>query len=375
MSKAVTSEINHATSEQERLAKLKYYEILDTAPENSFEQIALLAKQILEAECAFIAFVGENGIFFKSWLGSDERKVVAETFLQRYISRASLDDNNFVLVPIQSAEGYILGYIGAAEVDSPDGDKKPLEMMKLLSNIVMDKLEERIGLRKLLRINDDRLHVLIHDLKNPMTTIGLQSELLGKLPDTDDKVKLIAGRINNQSRQIVSDLNHILSSAKRENSNFKPQKIKIDVSVILSNTLHRLNSKAAAKQQDLIFNPVGATEIIGDPDKLLEVFFQLTDNAIKFSPAGSKIELSIQTDDQQVTVQIKDEGTSLSDEGLERLFFKFADVGSYATAKENTSKIGLQTAKLLVDMHKGKIWAERVEGSSGTVFYVQLPLK
>jgi signal transduction histidine kinase len=76
-----------------------------------------------------------------------------------------------------------------------------------------------------------------------------------------------------------------------------------------------------------------------------------------------------------VTIQIKDEGSSLSDENLERLFFKFADVGSYATAKENTSKLGLQMAKLLIDMHKGKIWAERAEGNTGTIFCVQLPLK
>lgn len=369
------SERNNYDNEQKRLAKISHYEIVATAAESSFDQITFLIKDLFDVENAFIAFKLADEVFFKSWFGAEPLKKVITDLLLKDFSTDQYLESDLVVAAIQSPEGYLLGYVGCFLKHHVKPGSKQLEMLTRLSAIITDKLEERMAVRKLLRITDDRLHVLIHDLKNPMTTIGLQSELLSKLPGADEKVKLIAGKLHNQSKQIVSDLNHILSSAKRENANFKPQKISFDLIELLNETLKNLSEKAALKKQVFLFEPGVPISIIGDPEKLFEVFHQLIDNAIKFSAPEKEIRLSLTAGINQVTVQIHDQGTELSEEGLEKLFFKFADVGSVPTNHENTSKLGLQIVKLLVDMHKGKVWAERAGGQSGTILYVQLPLK
>ena len=375
-------------SEQElSLHKLHEYEVLNTPAEKSFDHFAQMAADIFEVPHAAIGFFASQATFFKALIGKqlvasqNEKlsKLFAETdevlTLEQAPAALHVSSKFFAGSAIKSPEGYTIGAIMVFDESEHTATKKQLVMLKRLAEMVMENMEVRRAIRKTLRAQDDRLHVLIHDLKNPMTTISLQSELVSRMPDVDERAATIAKKINHQSKRMVEQLNEILSSARKENGSFKPQKAKIDLRSLLINLTvspgFPLNSKKQTLQLD-INHPL---EIFADEDKIKALFFQLLQNASKFSDEETKIVISHEMEDNLVTIAIKDNGVGLTSDDLKRLFIKFANLSAAPTHHENSNGLGLIIAKMFTDMHKGKIWATSEGLTKGTTFYVTLPVK
>jgi len=376
------------TPDQEklRLQKLFYYEILNSPPENTFDNLSSLAAEIFEVPHAGICFIDEDNIFIKSQIGiaietKRENTPVSLVILSndvQVISNKELNSEKikfFAVAPIQSPDGFNIGAIYVFDTVFKTPSNNQIKMLSRLAEMVIDKLETRIAIRNSLSAQDDRLHVLIHDLKNPMTTISLQSELIGRISNIDEKAVLIASKINTQSKRIVDSLNEILVSAKKESGSFKPQKVKIDLKEVLQTVTKNLALTANQKKQSFVINIDSALEIFGDTDKLKALFFQLLHNAIKFSNENTAIIINHQTEENLITIAIKDQGVGLSTEDLEKLFIKFARLSAIPTHKENSNGLGLTMAKMFVDIHRGKLWAESEGKDKGTTFFVQLPIK
>jgi len=281
----------------------------------------------------------------------------------------------YAVAPIKSPDGFSLGFITAFGSAATRTDESQLDMLNTLSEMITEKLESRIAMRKTMRAQDDRLHVLIHDLKNPMTTISLQSELVSRMANIDEKAATIAGKINNQSKRMVDNLNDILSSARKENGTFKPQKIKLDLRDTLNQALQNLELTLKRKNQTVIINIEEPLELFGDPDKLINVFYHVLQNAGKFSNIHSKIEVTHQIQDNLIQILIKDNGVGLTADDIERLFIKFARLSAVPTQSESSNGLGLIMVKMFLDMHKGKIWAESQGKDQGTTFIIELPIK
>jgi signal transduction histidine kinase len=358
------AENNLTSNETLRLAKLKHYEILDTPAESAFDQITQLAAAIFDVSNAGIYFQAEEYVFLKSQIG-----------LAIAIPVNNDDLVFFAATPIKSADGYELGQIYVADTHPRIPTDKQLSMLKLLADMVMEKLESRISIRRTFRAYDDRLHVLVHDLKNPMTTILLQSELLGRISGIDEKAVLIAGKINSQSKRMINNLNGILSSARKEPTSFKPKKALLNLKELLEQVKFDLDLTLKHKNQTVLIDIEDAVEIFGDVDKLKVVFSALVNNAIKFSPAGKEIKISSQRGENEVTIAIKDNGVGLTEEDLDKIFLKFAQLSAVPTDNENAYGLGLITAKALIDIHKGKLQVESDGKDMGTTFYVTLPIK
>ncbi len=384
--------------EKSRLKSLDHYEILDTPPENQFDTIAEMAAAIFETPYASINFVGEAFVFFKSVIGDlTLDKTKTHSFFDLAIQSnntivfedlASLKDEELKLrstlpkeilfyaaAPIINSNGYRLGSITVMDKVSRKPRPQQIEMLEMLSKLIMDKLKTRVGMRKILRINDDRLNLLVHDLKNPMTTISLQSELLGRMPNTDDKVILIANKIHKQTKHIVDSLNHILSSGVRVDGSFKLQKVKINLIDILHDVHQKLSTSLKDKNQSLTIAGSEVSEMYGDEQKLTEIFINLIDNAIKFSGNGDKIQIAVDVTEAKIFVKITDSGVGLSPEDLKLIFTKFAPLTSFPTNREDTNKLGLSTAKMLIDMHHGALSVTSDGKGKGATFCVALPVK
>lgn len=383
--------------EEARLKKLREYEILDTPAEDGFNQIAQLAKSIFEADNAYVSFIDEDRVFLKANGKNQESTEINRNdsfctlaFLKKNIT--VFEDTNvisgllqnpyvksgevrfYASSPIITKEGYAIGTVSVTDKLPKSPSKDQLNMLGLLSKIALDKLETRLAIRRSLRAHDDRLHMLVHDLKNPMTTISLQSELAGRIPG-DEKVTLIAGKINQQSKTMIDSLNFILSAARREKETFKMQKIKVDLKAVIDQVINDLHILSGEKNQNIISSVTEPTEIYGDQDKLHQILSNLIENAIKFSNINDDIKVSLSSVDNLITISIQDYGRGLTESDLERLFVKFANLSSNPTAYENSNGLGLSTVKMLVDMHKGKIWAESTGLNLGSTFYVELPIK
>lgn len=371
-----------------RLEKLLHYDILNSPSENSFDKISNLVADIFEVNNAGICFISSDDVFIKSQIGNPiklkrNESLVSLGILQEEVFVAkneTLQDHDekfgfFIAAPIITPDGFNIGALYAFGDEPKSLSDKQKKMLAQLAELVVDQLETRIAIRKTLTAQDDRLHVLIHDLKNPMTTISLQSELVSRMPGIDEKANLIASKINLQSKRMVNSLNEILSSAKKVSGSYKPQKVLVDLTEILNQAIEKLELISNKKNQSFSLNIDTKLEIYGDTEKLTDIFYHIIHNSIKFSAHHSIISFSHQIEDNLITIAIKDHGVGLTPEDLEILFIKFAKLSAEATHHENSNGLGLTLVKMLVDMHKGKLWAESEGTGKGTTFYVQLPTK
>ncbi|MGY3051839.1 signal transduction histidine kinase [Pedobacter sp. UYEF25] len=387
------------SNDKRRLKKLYQYEILDTPQEHSFDTIASLAAQIFDTPNAFITFVDEDRVFFKASINNldgnavdrahslcslaileDKTTVFTDTYLYEEFKKNPYVSSKggirfYAGSPITTEEGFQLGTVCVIDSVPRQPTEKQLEMLQKLALVVIEKLETRRATRKTLKAYDDRLQMMVHDLKNPMTTISLQSELLGRIADINDKAKIIAGKIYQQSKNIIGNIDNVLSSARNEHGVIKLMKTKVMLKDIFANLQDNFELSLKNKNQTLTLPNNESTEIFADEEKLQDVMDNLIGNAIKYSNENTNINVTCTTEESKITIAITDEGLGLSEDDMNKLFIKFARLSAQPTGRERSTGLGLSIVKLLVNLHRGKVWAVSEGKNKGTTFFVELPIK
>jgi len=115
-------------------------------------------------------------------------------------------------------------------------------------------------------------------------------------------------------------------------------------------------------------------EIMGDPDRLLQVATNLLSNAVKFSPRNSSISILLNPETEGVILSVIDPGRGIPKDRLESIFDRFQQVDSSDSRQKGGTGLGLAICKAIVQQHEGRIWAECNAGG-GSTFRVFLPYK
>jgi len=130
---------------------------------------------------------------------------------------------------------------------------------------------------------------------------------------------------------------------------------------------------AEKKQQNIHFVAPPHQVWNCDPDRLREAVDNLVSNAIKYTPVGGRMELSMYVDDDGIAIRVKDEGPGLSQEDMSRLFGRFQRLSARPTGGESSTGLGLSIVKRIVELHGGSIAAESPGPGRGTTFTIRLP--
>jgi signal transduction histidine kinase len=114
-------------------------------------------------------------------------------------------------------------------------------------------------------------------------------------------------------------------------------------------------------------------QVMGDPDRLKQLFLNLVDNAIKYTPAGGNVMLSLRREGDWVSVEVADTGIGIPPEHLDRIFDRFYRVDKARSREEGGTGLGLAIVKWIVDAHGGRVDVKSEVGK-GSTFCVCLPL-
>ena len=121
------------------------------------------------------------------------------------------------------------------------------------------------------------------------------------------------------------------------------------------------------------FNNELSVLIYADRERILDVLDNLLSNAMKYSYEGATIVINTSLAEDELIIEFKDEGLGLSEEDMKKLFTKFAKLSAIPTAHEKSYGLGLFIVKMLVESHKGKVWAESEGKNFGSSFFISLP--
>ncbi len=231
-------------------------------------------------------------------------------------------------------------------------------------------------LQKADRLKSEFVSIASHQLRSPLTVIkGYLSVILsgdyGQLADDVKKPLQVCYDANQRLINFINDLLDLNAIEEgKMNITFAPVKLQDIIDQILKHIEKHLKEKKV--EIEFIPPKEGLPEIQADASKLEQVFFNLIDNAIKYSPQGHvKISLSQLKGKQKFVIQ--DSGEGMTQDELDSIFEKFARGTSGKKVSTKGSGIGLFVAKKFVEAHKGKIWAESDGIGKGAKFIVELP--
>lgn len=394
---STTGELDNK-SEAERIRALKKYDILDTPPDGSFDRLTRLASNLFDVPIAIVSLVDKDRIWFKSRYGLDVSQVDREPGLcasailsdDIYLVEDAINDPRtltnplvasefglrfYAAAPLKTKEGYNLGTFCIIDKVPRELTEEQKEILEDLAATVMDQMELRLSARTAIYQKDKMIDMAVHDLKNPLTTITIYADLIRNAKDNPSKVDELGDQIKELSEKSSQIVNTFLDTAKTEESGeIQLQRTKFNFAGIVEQIVNTNQALAGNKNQQLHLNINNRPSVYADQRKLREVADNLINNAIKFSPKGKDITITVKEKNSKAILEVKDEGPGLTDKDKKQLFHRFSRLNAQPTGGEESTGLGLSIVKDLVEAHDGRVWAESDGKDKGSKFIVELPI-
>lgn len=384
-------------NEQERLAALARYEVLDSPPEGAFDKIASLAQAVFSVPIALIALVDSKRVFFKANVGMEgttqvhrgislcslailqEEVTVFENasedpcLLHNPLVAGSFGLRFYAGAPIITHDGYRVGTVCIVDHQPRQFSEGQRDILKQMASLVMNELELRLSARKTLAAHNELLTLTVHDIKNPINNISGLANLIKQEAEDTASVRTYAGLVAKSIHTLNGVVQQLLDSSLNLSGTHVLKLERVDMAELVQQTLEENKASLLKKNQKINFKPIKGLNLQGDSLRLKLAIDNLVSNASKYSPVGSAIDLQLQQIDGALRLKVEDKGQGLTTQDKEQLFGKYNRLSARPTGNESSSGLGLYITKKIVEQHSGKIWAESEGQHKGSRFYIELP--
>lgn len=291
---------------------------------------------------------------------------------------------SYLAAPVRSRSGELLGGLFFGHPDAGvfrDRDERLIAGLAAHAAIALDNAhlyreaqEARGAAEAASRVKDDFLATLSHELRTPLNAIVGWAHLLKRGQLTPDEVDGAIDTIIRNSTaqgQIVEELLDVsrIITGKLQ-LDLRPLEIGVVVKASVGTVTPAANAKGIRLQ--LIQDPAGSY-VMGDPERLQQVFWNLLSNAIKFTGKNGRVRVRVQSVDSSVEIVVVDTGLGIDPEFLPMIFNRFTQRDSSSTRSARGLGVGLAITRQLVELHGGSIEAESPGIGQGSTFAVRFP--
>jgi PAS domain S-box-containing protein len=311
---------------------------------------------------------------------SDEKGNLLQIIREKTLSGAISADMNCWLAHKSGERRYVHARYSriSAENQPPRfliilNDITELKMAELkLQELYKNEHESRQKLENEIKKRIEYTHALVHELRTPLTPVLTSSEML-----TEIITEGIPARLANNIYRGAVDLNQrieeLLELARIEVGTFKLSFQPVNLLTLVGETVNNLTPVATKNQQTLSsVLPESLPVIKADSDRLRQVLMNLINNALKHSPAGTRIQVSARQDDKHLVVEVADNGRGISEELQKRIFEPYFRVEKDRASLSGLG-LGLPIAKKIIELHNGQIWVKSRPGA-GSTFGFSVPV-
>lgn len=233
----------------------------------------------------------------------------------------------------------------------------------------IDELErQRASVLELNQLKNDLIAVLAHDIKGPLTSIAGFAELLEEGYLEGPGAVDAAHTIRTNAQRLATLANDVLALSRIEHGELEIADERVDLVELIRNVVET----HIAERNVHVKTTLKDAFVRGDGDRLRQVFDNLIRNAIKYSPEGNPVEVSIEPAGENFRVEVSDRGIGIPAEDVPRLFGRFARASNARRAKIAGTGIGLFIVKMIVERHGGSVDVESTLGE-GSRFGAVLP--
>ncbi|QEC74956.1 sensor histidine kinase [Mucilaginibacter ginsenosidivorax] len=381
-------------NENERLAALNSYQILDTLPEQGFDEITLIASEICQTPISLVSLIDDDRQWFKSNKGLEvtqtpkELAFCAHAILEpekvMVVPDAQIDerfaDNPLVTgtpqvvfytgVPLINPDGYALGTLCVIDHKARQLNNAQILALKALANQVVAQLELK---KKVNELNAVRLQLeesnqylekfaimAAHDIRNPLTNILLTGQVLkDRFKDKlDEKGNKFLDIINASSYKLISLLEKMLDYSKSSKVLMQNRE-EVEVMQLLNDVLKLVNLPVAFTI-NILSRPI---KIITSVVAFEQIMTNLLNNAIRYNnKSAGVIQIEFTADNWFYTFTITDNGIGIAPENHTKIFEPMTTLGTKDRFDTQGSGVGLSTVKSLVEALGGTVKVSSVVG-------------
>ena len=214
-----------------------------------------------------------------------------------------------------------------------------------------------------------------HELKTPLTTMKILLENVIYQPDMPQEMrKEFLGDINHEIDRLSNVVGDLLTLTRMDSAGKIPEKTRVNLSDTVKQTVHLLQPQADKRGQSLTSRiQSNAVFVLGDASRLEQIVYNLTENAIKYTPDGGSILVSLLQKNHQAVITVQDNGVGIPAEDQAHIFERFYRVDKARSRETGGTGLGLSIVRQMVTMHGGEI-SVMSEPGKGSMFVVRLPL-
>jgi PAS domain S-box-containing protein len=242
------------------------------------------------------------------------------------------------------------------------------------AKLYTEQVDARRKVEDLSRLKDEFLSIASHELRTPVTSIKGYTQLAktlireNDLHTSEEYLDIALDQIDRMSRLILE----LLDVSRIETGRLEIRREPIPWTTFVSDVVHRHHTALSERRFQLSL-PVGHKRVLGDRDRLEQVLGNLMENAVKYSPDGSEIVVSVEDRGDQVVTSVADKGIGIPTDELGQVFERFHRGRQVSSTNYGGLGLGLYITKQIIERHNGTIWVESREGQ-GTTFSFSLPV-
>jgi len=274
--------------------------------------------------------------------------------------RASLvGGDDFLTKPVRAAE-LLVRVMTALRLRQLDSERR-----ELFGQV----RRQRDALTRLQLQKEQLTAFVVHDLKNPVSSMDLHAQLLLRDQTLTPRSRNAASQVQASARQMLRLLLNLLDISKSEEDQLRIRRAPTDLAELARDILADMKVQADAAEVTLRMNDEGSEAAI-DRDLIRRALANLVENAIRHAPEGSEVWLRVAADERGVELRVADGGTGVPQAMREAIFERFVQLDVAASSRSGQG-LGLAFCKLAAEAHGGRIWVE--DGSPGAVFCIRIP--
>ena len=281
-----------------------------------------------------------------------------------------------------TAGGRRLGVLTLYAERAPIFASSDMELAQLLadqaavileSRALIDRAARMRAQEEAMRLKEDFVSAAAHDLKTPLTTVVAQAEFLERkaLRDPSGPTDLQGlQRIVREGKRLAALVTDLLDAARLEQGRLVAEREPVDLGSLVSEVVSRQQPAAQATDVDVR----GAVVGVYDRRRIEQLVENLVENAKKYSPDATPVEVAVWQQDGEARISVRDHGIGIPPTDLPRIFERFSRASNVDDRRFHGMGLGLYICRGIVEEHGGRIWAESEIGK-GSTFHVALPLQ
>ena len=285
-----------------------------------------------------------------------------------------------MIVPL-IARGRRLGVISFATAESGrtygPADLAVAEELARRAALAIDNARLYQRAQEANRAKDEFLATLSHELRTPLTPIiGWVHMLKGGLMTEADFARGL-GVIDKNSQSLARLINDLLDMSAILNGKMRIDRLPVTIAQVVQEAVETVRPEAARRGIEIELAPcddgTGVVAVSGDRTRLVQVCWNLLNNAVKFSHEGGRVRISCAADEREVRIAVADEGVGIAPEFMPHVFERFRQADMSTTKPHGGLGIGLALVKSFVEAHAGTVTVESAGEDAGSRFVVRLP--